>query len=1133
MSTPRLPWDDVPEVLDPQSRPPLSRVRACVHGAAEVRLAAVRRHVLAHASAGVRVLAPTHEHAHDVVRHVLGDLPATVGIERGGWVGYSVRLATPALIAQGLTPISGLGFEALVARVATRARAEGTLSYFADASRHPGFVPALARTMADLRMAGTRPNEGPGEKGGGGARRRDLERLLAALESSLVELRYVDRAEVLRLATTAVREGTPGDVALPLALVDVPLTSRRDAEFAAALLSRSDAGLVAAPDGDRWTARLLATVPGWSECVDAADHARTPVALRRVHVGLFEPAALARDLPDDGSVESLSAPGEGRECVEVTRVLLEHAERRVPFDRMAIVMRAPELYASHMETALRRADIPAYFGRGTRRPDPAGRAFLALLTCAADDMSARRFAEYLSLGQVPLTPRHASGLDREPQTTPPRPAGSADTGAPAAPLLPDDAEALGLAGAETAPPITPAASTPDASTPVASTPQASSPWRWEAILNDAQVIGGVERWERRLRGYREEMRLRADAAFKDDPSSPRHESLRRRVTWTEELIAFAGDVIGDMAQWPVADDWGRWIDRLRAFAPRVLARPDRVLATLAELHPLAGVAHVTLPEICEVLRERLTHLPVAPPPHRYGRVFIGTPDQVRARLFDVVCVLGLSERVFPQRSRQDPLLLDDERAAISPDLSVDEDRLAAERVQLRVAAGAASRGLIASYASMETAQARPRVPSFYAVEVQRAVTGRVPGYEDLIREAQRRGDARLAWPAPQDPTRAIDAAEHDLSMLQLFLRGAETDVRGRARYLFGLNPALRRALVARHHRLLRPWSAHDGLVVAPERLASHRLSARTYSASALQRYATCPYQFYLSTILRLERREEAMPLTTLDPLTRGSMVHEMLARIMRTLIDRGRVPLTPQHLGEAQAVADAVVTDVAAGYADTLLPPILRVWDDAVAAIRRDIHEWVRRLTEDRDGWTPVHVELGVGFSGGFGRDEASLREHVVLADGTRLHGVVDLVERRGDEYRITDYKTGKHRLGDRVVVNGGRTLQPILYAMAVEAAFGGSVTQSRLYYCTEDGDYRVRNWEVTGAAGEDVRRQGLGVLAQIDNAVATGNLPAAPDAEACRWCDFAAVCGPGSQHVPARKDQKALADLFALRRLR
>ena len=48
-----------------------------------------------------------------------------------------------------------------------------------------------------------------------------------------------------------------------------------------------------------------------------------------------------------------------------------------------------------------RAGIPAYFDRGTRRPDPTGRAFLAILSCATENFSAKRFAEYLSLAQVP------------------------------------------------------------------------------------------------------------------------------------------------------------------------------------------------------------------------------------------------------------------------------------------------------------------------------------------------------------------------------------------------------------------------------------------------------------------------------------------------------------------------------------------------------------------------------------------------------------------------------------------------------------------------------------------------------------------------------------------------------------
>src|SRR5690606_27650509 len=115
---------------------------------------------------------------------------------------------------------------------------------------------------------------------------------------------------------------------------------------------------------------------------------------------LFADAAPPERVPD-GSLDCFSAPGEGRECVEIARRILREAGRGVPFDEMAVVVRSPERYQGLLEHALARARIPARFDRGTRRPHPAGRAFLALLACAAEGLSARRFAEYLSLGQLP------------------------------------------------------------------------------------------------------------------------------------------------------------------------------------------------------------------------------------------------------------------------------------------------------------------------------------------------------------------------------------------------------------------------------------------------------------------------------------------------------------------------------------------------------------------------------------------------------------------------------------------------------------------------------------------------------------------------------------------------------------
>jgi hypothetical protein len=67
----------------------------------------------------------------------------------------------------------------------------------------------------------------------------------------------------------------------------------------------------------------------------------------------------------------------------------------------------------------------------------------------------------------------------------------------------------------------------------------------------------------------------------------------------------------------------------------------------------------------------------------------------------------------------------------------------------------------------------------------------------------------------------------------------------------------------------------------------------------------------------------------------------------------------------------------------------------------------------------------------------------------------VDLVERREDgTLRVTDHKTGKARVPEESIVWGGKALQPVLYALAVEEILKKRVSSGRLYYCTADGGF-------------------------------------------------------------------------------
>jgi len=82
---------------------------------------------------------------------------------------------------------------------------------------------------------------------------------------------------------------------------------------------------------------------------------------------------------------------------------------------------------------------------------------------------------------------------------------------------------------------------------------------------------------------------------------------------------------------------------------------------------------------------------------------------------------GLGEDIFPRKAFEDPLLLDVQRAAISPDLATQDIRLRRERTLLHMAASAARSRLWISYPRMDLGQGRARGPSFYALDVLRAI----------------------------------------------------------------------------------------------------------------------------------------------------------------------------------------------------------------------------------------------------------------------------------------------------------------------------------------------------------------------------------------------------------------------------
>ncbi len=163
-----------------------------------------------------------------------------------------------------------------------------------------------------------------------------------------------------------------------------------------------------------------------------------------------------------------------------------------------------------------------------------------------------------------------------------------------------------------------------------------------------------------------------------------------------------------------------------------------------------------------------------------------------------------------------------------------------------------------------------------------------------------------------------------------------------------------------------------------------RLKELNYSASSIETYLRCPYRFYLSRICQLEepvRIEKELPAKL-----KGEIFHKAVSLVYRNE--------NPAILFRDAETHNRIISD-AIDRQSKLFDQVQHVPSNQFA-----FNNWKSRLKKFsenemllyRDGWRTTAVELKV---------------EVDHKSGLRLKGYIDRIDRRGDEIRIIDYKTG------------------------------------------------------------------------------------------------------------------------------
>ena len=1022
-----------------------------------------------------------------VPSHALGrTLGDRLALEAGGWANLrfvtpldvALRMGAPFLVEQGIDPSEeGLG-PALVMRLLLE-QPEGP-GYFTPLAHQPQMAMALWATVRELRLAGVSSTALVPDVFDSPAKQQELRGLLERYEAFLHTTR---RGDLATLFEEALRHPDwcpiqPADcwtewpdaiwAPLPRRLIEAmpgerisPETWRLPAVTVPRRLAPSPATRVPA-DGAPPLAFLLA--PAAQPALPRRQASGSPRGTAQLSLFSAEGTSEAGSRPHEpadvrGRFASLSFFHAGGVEAEIEEVFRRVLASGLRLDDVEIVAASPSCVATIWEKACRH-DWPVTLSAGL----PAtltrpGRALLGFTEWVEDDFAAGRLRRLLQSGDLAL------------------PAG------------------LGL-----------------------------SEGRAAGLVVKAQAAWGRQTFALSLGRLAKSSRRRAR---RDDIAPDERERLERRAAEAEVLATWVDSLI---AQVP-APDADRLIDlqALVGAAEHLVsdvasrasaldaAAATRLSQAIGELHAL-GSFRCSLGQGIRFLRERVEGLSVGADRPRPGHLHVSSLAQAAWSSRSAVFVVGLEEgRVFPA-AFEDPVLLDTERERLDSGLARSGDRVdeaVYAAVSRLAAASARSDGQVClSYSCRDLREFRETHASWLLLQAFR-VSQRNPGatYRDL---KQALGDPVSCVPAQPSPV---------LSPGRWWLHGmVRAGQSGRASVLDAY-PPLAAGLAAAAARSSSAFTEFDGHVPEAGRLLDPARSDRVVSPTELEEAASCPFRYFLRRGLRIDALDtgERDREVWLDPLTRGSILHDLYASLMRRCrADDRRCDMAvdgPWLRQRGEATLAALRREMP--------PASVEVDERESRELLADLALFVEAECQVPADRTAVGFEVGFGRAHGSEDDEReplSRAEPIEIALGRgramRVAGRIDRIDRVSPrEFEIVDYKTGRY--WDALwqgTFDGGRRLQHALYGLAAASLLRArhpqaTVSSAEYYFPSAKGWQRRVRIQAPPLASTTQ------VLADLRDVIAGGLFVHAVEHDRdCKFCDFGAACGRRAHEEAAPK---------------
>ncbi|MBW7843279.1 MAG: exodeoxyribonuclease V subunit gamma [Ignavibacterium sp.] len=204
---------------------------------------------------------------------------------------------------------------------------------------------------------------------------------------------------------------------------------------------------------------------------------------------------------------------------------------------------------------------------------------------------------------------------------------------------------------------------------------------------------------------------------------------------------------------------------------------------------------------------------------------------------------------------------------------------------------------------------------------------------------------------------------------------------------------------------------------------------KQFSASQLEEYAKCPFQYFLKRILSLETIEE--PSEEIEAFELGSLIHSILFEFYRTIKEKNI--LLKNCNDKTFRIAEKIIFDIAAKKVDRLnlqsTPAFFereKIFGAAGNKQNSILYRFLETEQKNEGSYIPEYFETA------FGSFNKSVSEFEVSVNGVKLRGKIDRIDldKDNEKYKVIDYKlSGKKPV--KSDLGSGVSLQLPIYLYA------------------------------------------------------------------------------------------------------